>query len=307
MPLENHDTAMMPFANEIPAPRRGGPAGPAAVCRGVFKKFLLLLVSLGVAAAPGFAQPQKAVVESTEAVPPSVGVFSKDERLSSLRFLFEDRGYGPGEDYPAWLDGSLFFKSSMARPFSFKCVRAGRAVILAPEKGGSDAMRRMGFSRMEGGGPFYLFHVAGSFKNAAPYEAFAKELAGGEQFTVPARSILADIAVPNRPAQKPPPAALMESMDEPGAKVLLFASRGPASSERLYFDNRAYGPGEPFPAWLEGTRFFQSSGSRAQTYRCRRAGTVIAIAKCNETANETNRLAGLGFVPMPFKPFPLYK
>lgn len=100
--------------------------------------------------------------------------------------------------------------------------------------------------------------------------------------------------------------ALVESADNPPAKLAMFSTEHDLASARLYFDERKYGGRrEPYPGWLDGLLFFESS-PKSRNYRCLRAGDVIALAPVNKERDFTERMAALGFNRRPENSFHLY-
>jgi hypothetical protein len=90
--------------------------------------------------------------------------------------------------------------------------------------------------------------------------------------------------------------ALVESADDPPAKIAAFVNKNTLSGARFYFDDRDYRGS--FPAWLDGDLYFESSAGRPRRYRCLRAGSVIALAPVNAARDLTAKMDELGFMPM---------
>jgi hypothetical protein len=102
--------------------------------------------------------------------------------------------------------------------------------------------------------------------------------------------------------------ALVESADDPPAKIAAFVNENTLAEARFYFDDRNYGGRrDKFPEWLAGGLYFESSAGRPRRYRCLRAGSVIALAPVNAARDLTVRMAMLGFAPMQQKTFSLFK
>ncbi|MDR2674029.1 MAG: hypothetical protein LBC18_03960 [Opitutaceae bacterium] len=140
-----------------------------------------------------------ALMESADDPPAKLNVFRAESTLACGRYYFAERIYGRYEKYPDWLDGFLFFESSVSQSLSYRCLREGTVIALVPVNKNVNHARRMealGF-REAGRAPFLLFKAGAKKTDTSNgYAAYEKQLGVGEMISLPAWTILTGFDVP---------------------------------------------------------------------------------------------------------------
>ena len=139
---------------------------------------------------PLFDEPLDFNAISTDPVLTSGPLFS-DQKNENKRMFIRD------QKIPAWLDGREFFLLSSAREHAFECARAGDIIGLAfsSDAGALASLREQGFQKKD---TLRLSYQAAQFPDRN-LVVHTRAIAPGEKITMPARAILAGVAVP-RPA-----------------------------------------------------------------------------------------------------------
>ncbi|MDR2673359.1 MAG: hypothetical protein LBC18_00420, partial [Opitutaceae bacterium] len=150
----------------------------------------------GVSGAP-------ALMENTDAPAARLMLFTNDRSIipQGGRHYFDDRNYGGWEPKPpAWLDGRLFFESSASRSLTYRALRGGSVIVLAPANLKRDYTERLAKPGLK---PlkhktFYLFATGKNndlYQEENLYGGFTKTLADNETLTLPPWAVLAGFEV----------------------------------------------------------------------------------------------------------------
>ncbi len=150
---------------------------------------LLLAAVLPSGAAPIFDRSDAAHIEAADSPGAKINIFSMHKAVRGARQYYTDLRFGPKEKFPEWLEGLLFYEMDSRQSHTYRCVRDGKVLALAPVNSRIDLtaeMAALSFTRLKQK-PFQLYGKS-PLRIVAPFVA---SLRSGDILTLPPGVILA--------------------------------------------------------------------------------------------------------------------